>query len=137
MAKSKPKASKLGSNPLDDMIGFDPNAPVKKGSEPETEPAKAAAAVSSTLEVVEEEAPVASPEPEPTKPKKPKKVRATFHMPEKLVEEIRDACYWVPGLTIAGFATDALSEALEKLKAEKGPFEKRPESFKGGIPIGS
>ena len=47
MAKSKPKASKLGSNPLDDMIGFDPNAPVKKGSEPETEPAKAAAAVSS------------------------------------------------------------------------------------------
>ena len=72
-----------------------------------------------------------------TKPNKPKTVRATFHMPETLVEEVRDACYWVPGLTIAAFATDALSEALEKLKAEKGPFEKRPESFKGGRPIGS
>jgi hypothetical protein len=119
------------------MIGFDPNAPVKRAPEPETEPAKAAAAVSSTLEVVEEEAPAAVPEPEPTKPKKPKKIRATFHMPETLVEECRDACYWVPGLTLAGFATDALTEALENLKAEKGPFEKRPESFKGGRPIGS
>lgn len=65
-----------------------------------------------------------------------KKVRATFHLPDELVDRLRDAVYWTPGLTLAGLAEEALTQRLAELEADRGePFPKRKGELKGGRPV--
>lgn len=64
------------------------------------------------------------------------KTRVTIHIPVNLIERIKNAVYWEPGLTVAGFCEQALLKGIEKLEKEKGaPYPSRKEQLKGGRPI--
>lgn len=64
------------------------------------------------------------------------KERLTVHVPAELVERLKDAVYWTPGLTLAGLSERAFSETLEKLeKKNGGPFPRRKSELKGGRPL--
>ena len=81
--------------------------------------------------------PPSEPNPEGT-PRRASKVRATFHLPDDVLEGARNAVYWTPGLTLAGLAESALREALRKLEADRGkPFPPREAELQGGRPVGA
>lgn len=66
------------------------------------------------------------------------KQRVTIHLSTDLINRVKDAVYWEPGLTLTAFAEEALARALEKLEKKRG--EKYPErsehNLKGGRPLG-
>lgn len=66
-----------------------------------------------------------------------KKQRVTIHVPIGLIDKVKNAVFWEPGLTLAGFAQEALEQALEKLESERGsPFpDRREKRLKAGRPI--
>jgi hypothetical protein len=62
--------------------------------------------------------------------------RMSFIIPPELQERVRNCVYWTPGLTVAGLATQALSDALDKLERKNGgPFAQRKSNLVGGRPI--
>lgn len=76
--------------------------------------------------------------------KQVRKVRATFHLPEPLFEEARDAAVFLAGppvrLTLAALAESAIRRELDRLKKahhEGKPFPRRQSDLRGGRPIGS
>lgn len=71
-----------------------------------------------------------------TTQKKIIKERLTVHLPVELIERVKNAVYWTPGLTLAGLAEEALTTAVERLERERGePFPPRKSELKGGRPI--
>ena len=80
----------------------------------------------------EDETPEASEEVANKKP-------LSVHLPADLVERIKNACYWTPGLTVGALAEDALRKAVSKLEAETNhgkPFEARGEAgLRRGRPL--
>ena len=82
-------------------------------------------------------------------PKQPKRaagrrIRASFYIPDTLLEECRDAAVYLAGwpvrLTLASLAETALRKELKRLKKEHHDgqeFPERPENLRGGRPIGS
>ena len=54
------------------------------------------------------------PDPEVPGPK----VTVSLHLPFKLIERVRDAAYYVPGLTVSGIAETALVNELQHLDGE-------------------
>ena len=130
MAKTKKKATSkrrrpsIGEDPLDALV---PGKRATKASRRGLEPATAKPA----------------PKLEP-KAGEPPKVRATFHLPEDLFEECRDAVVHLSGppvrLTLAYLAETALRKELDRLKKKHNrekDFPKRESGLKGGRPIGS
>ena len=74
--------------------------------------------------------------PPQQKPKPSRKQRITVQISEDVIERIKNAVYWTPGLTLASLAEDAFSKAVDKLEEEKeAPFPKRKEELKTGRPI--
>lgn len=80
-------------------------------------------------------APVAAPKP-------PKKIRATFHIPPDVFDEVRDAVYHLSGpplrLTLAAFAEAAFRQYVADLRKtyNKGKaFPKRGGELMGGRPL--
>ena len=56
-------------------------------------------------------------------------VKCTFtvYISKDVVEKIRDAIYWTPGMTISKFGEEALISALNRLEEIRGvPTEERP-----------
>lgn len=49
-----------------------------------------------------------------------KKERITLHLSSDLLERIKNAVYWTPGLTIAGLAEEALAYAINKIERNNG-----------------
>lgn len=71
-----------------------------------------------------------------TKKTCPKKQRITVQISEEVVERIKNAVYWTPGITLASLAEEAFAAIVNKLEAENGePFTKRREELKTGRPI--
>jgi predicted DNA binding CopG/RHH family protein len=66
-----------------------------------------------------------------------KKERVTIHIPTELIDKVKNAVYWEPGLTLAGFAQIAFDRFLSQLEEEKGePFPpRRRHRLFGGRPI--
>lgn len=66
------------------------------------------------------------------------KQRVTIHLSTDLINRVKDAVYWEPGLTLTAFAEEALLRALLQLEKKRG--EKYPErsehNLKGGRPLG-
>jgi hypothetical protein len=70
------------------------------------------------------------------KPKSSKKQRITVQISVDVIERLKNAVYWTPGLTLASLAEDAFSKAVDQLEEEKeAPFPKRKEELKTGRPI--
>jgi hypothetical protein len=71
-------------------------------------------------------------------------VRATYHLPEDLVESLRNATLHLAGpptyLTLSSIVETALYNELERMQKafHKGkPFPQRPHDLRGGRPVGS
>ena len=66
------------------------------------------------------------------------KQRVTIHLSTDLINKVKDAVYWEPGLTLTSFSEEALSKALDKLEKKRG--EKYParkeHNLRGGRPLG-
>jgi len=53
-------------------------------------------------------------------------VRLTVNLPAHLVEQMRDAVYWTPGLTLAWMIARAVRTSLTELETvHQGPFPRR------------
>lgn len=80
------------------------------------------------------------PEPEPSEVAPPneanRKERLTIHLSSGLIERLKNAVFWTPGLTLADLGEDALSRVVEELEAQRGaPFPARTGELKGGRPL--
>ena len=74
--------------------------------------------------------------PEPESPSRVAKERLTVHLTVDLIDRVKNAVYWTPGLTLAGLAQHALSQALDELEKERGePYPPRRQELKGGRPL--
>lgn len=63
------------------------------------------------------------------------KKRLTVTLPGDLLDRLRNAVYWTPGMTLAGFIHAAVNARLDALEAQNGePFPSRIEELKGGRP---
>jgi len=75
-----------------------------------------------------------SPTPAPAAPGG--KERLTVHLPVDLIEGVKNAVYWTPGLTLARLAEEALRQALAALEAARGePFPPRARPLTVGRPL--
>lgn len=64
------------------------------------------------------------------------KERLTVHLPVDLIDRVKNAVYWTPGLTLAGLSEDALRKAVDRLEKERGePYPARRSELKGGRPL--
>ena len=64
------------------------------------------------------------------------KQRLTIHVPVKLIDRIKNAVYYTPGLTMSDFADSAFEKAISHLEESNGgPFQQRTQELKGGRPI--
>jgi hypothetical protein len=64
------------------------------------------------------------------------KERLTAKLPVELIERVRNAVYWTPGLTLARLAAIALTKYLDDIETERGaPFPPRQSELKAGRPI--
>ena len=67
---------------------------------------------------------------------KPSKQRITVQISEDVIERIKNAVYWTPGLTLASLAEESFSRAVDALENEReAPFPKRKEELKTGRPL--
>lgn len=65
------------------------------------------------------------------------KKRITVEISEEVVERLKNAVFWTPGLTLAGVIEESLSVVLACLEEERGePFPQRTTELKTGRPVG-
>jgi hypothetical protein len=65
------------------------------------------------------------------------KQRITLHISTELIDRVKNAVYWEPGLTVAGFAEEAFALAIEKLEKERGAAfpQRKQHRLRGGRPV--
>ena len=69
-------------------------------------------------------------------PKRSNKQRITVQISEDVIDRIKNAVYWTPGLTLASLAEEAFSKIVDELeKSKRTPFPKRKDELKTGRPI--
>jgi hypothetical protein len=69
------------------------------------------------------------------KSERPRMVRLTVNLPSHLVEQMRDAVYWTPGLTLAWMIARAVRASLADLETiHQGPFPRRLKPLRAGRP---
>lgn len=65
-----------------------------------------------------------------------KKERLTVQISSEVIDRIKDAVYWTPGLTLSALSEEAFIKIIDFLESErKSPFPKRKEELKSGRPI--
>ncbi|SLM47759.1 conserved protein of unknown function [Nitrospira japonica] len=73
--------------------------------------------------------------PEKRRQLPPRKVRLTVNLPQDLVEQVRDAVFWTPGLTIAWLIARAMRISLADMHSTNhGPFPRRSRPLRAGRP---
>lgn len=74
---------------------------------------------------------IETPLPEPDR-----KERLTIHLPQSLIERLKNAVFWTPGLTLAELGETALTRLVNELEEQRGEaFEPRTGELKGGRPL--
>ena len=64
------------------------------------------------------------------------KTRVTIHVPIALIERVKNAVYWEPGLTVAGLCEQALLQEIRDLENQRGgAYPRRRSPLRGGRPI--
>ncbi|OGH59744.1 MAG: hypothetical protein A3G34_07990 [Candidatus Lindowbacteria bacterium RIFCSPLOWO2_12_FULL_62_27] len=70
------------------------------------------------------------------KTEKPKKERLTIHVSTDIIDRVKNAVFWTPGLTLSELTECALTEAVDSLeKKRRGKFQKRTGELKVGRPM--
>lgn len=88
------------------------------------------------LDAVVPEPPAGPAPPTPAPAASVGKERLTVHLPVELIERVKNAVYWTPGLTLARLAEEALRQALADLEAARGaPFPPRERPLTVGRPL--
>lgn len=128
----------IGLNPLEEYLSA-------TREQRDTREQKAPEVSVQTQQVERTQASLAAEEQKMTEPIMPEngssqiagKQRITLHISGAVIDRVKNAVYWEPGLTLAGFAEEALERALNELEAERGsPFPQRREHrLRGGRPI--
>ena len=104
------KRQTIGDNPLDAYISL---------------------SASNGVAVLEEET-----SRKPQQQTKSSKQRITVQISVDVIERLKNAVYWTPGLTLASLAEEAFSKAIDVLENEReAPFPRRKEELKTGRPI--
>ena len=107
-----PKRKTMGENPLDAVI------PTKTAARP---PRRSAPAATETPQ--EKRARVI-------------KERLTVHLPVPLIDRVKNAVYWTPGLTLASLAEKSLENTVDNIEKKNGKaFPQRKADLKGGRPL--
>jgi hypothetical protein len=66
---------------------------------------------------------------------KSRMVRLTVNLPSDLAEQMRDAVYWTPGLTLAWMIARAVRVMMKEMEStNQGPFPKRAKPLRAGRP---
>jgi len=73
--------------------------------------------------------------PPQKKPQSPKKQRITVQISEDVIERVKSAVYWTPGLTLASLAEQAFAKAVDQLERERGSKFQKAEKLRTGRPI--
>jgi hypothetical protein len=74
----------------------------------------------------------------PPKPKAPKRQKATVNVRLDLMERVKNAAYYVPGLTVTAIVEMGLLHALEQIEQKNGgAFKPRDQELVGGRPLGT
>ena len=139
MANPKKLRRTIGENPLDVLISPPvEKPPARPSAREEAAPRKAPPSKGGAPRrkaPPREEAPLPRRSTEPT--------RATFHLPNDLIEEARDVVVALSGpplrLTLAAFAENALRAEIERMKRKHNggePFPRRQGTVRVGRPIG-
>ena len=64
------------------------------------------------------------------------KKRITVQISEDMIERIKNATYWTPGLTLSHLVEKALDREVSHMENERGQcFEQRKEEIKRGRPL--
>ncbi len=64
------------------------------------------------------------------------KSRLTINMTVELIERVKNAVYWTPGITMSSLTELALQKTVDKLEKKNGePFPKRAAELKPGRPV--
>lgn len=67
---------------------------------------------------------------------RPRKSSFTVHLREELIERVKNAVYWTPGLTLSGLTEAMLEQAMAELERKNGgPFPQRGGNLKPGRPV--
>lgn len=131
------KRTTIGNNPLDAVVPQSvatQDAPAETAAkQPASKPPKSSASGGAPVSAVQ----VARPaDAQPLAAEKTAKERLTVHLPVDLIDRVKNAVYWTPGLTLAALAEDALRARVEDLETDRGEaFPARPEPLKGGRPL--
>src|SRR5581483_3296631 len=65
-----------------------------------------------------------------------KKQRVTIHIASDIVERVKNAVFWEPGLTLAGFAEYAFETAIKQMESDRGAqFPQRRHPLRSGRPL--
>lgn len=65
-----------------------------------------------------------------------KRVRISAEISGNVADRIKNAVYWTPGMTMAGFIEESLAKAIDELEEGKGEkFPKRERNLVGGRPM--
>jgi hypothetical protein len=65
----------------------------------------------------------------------PRRQRVTVQLSGPVVERLRDAVYWTPGMTMAGFIESCISRIVDELEENRGKrFPKREGQLSPGRP---
>lgn len=65
----------------------------------------------------------------------PRLVRLTVSLPADLVDQLRDAVYWSPSLTLAWLIARSLRASLTEMESSRqAPFPKRTNALRAGRP---
>mgnify|MGYP001593669125 CR=1 len=65
----------------------------------------------------------------------PRMVRLTVSLPGELVDRLRNAVYWSPGLTLAWLIAKSLRTSLAEMESlRQGPFPQRTTALRAGRP---
>ena len=66
---------------------------------------------------------------------RPRKIKLTISLPSDLIDRLRDAVYWSPGLTLAWLIAQSLRTSLADMESlRQGPFPKRTNALRAGRP---
>lgn len=113
MGKKRNKSTIGGNNPLDSVVPRgDASAAQRSGRRGEERGVGPASEVS------------------------PAKERLTVHLPKPLIDRVKNAVYWTPGLTLASLGQRALEAEVERMEQERGEmFPQRADELRGGRPM--
>ena len=121
------KRSTIGNSPLDAVVPKAEPTPAPEETPKPAAPAKPRQA---------KPKPAAKAAAKPEAPARTEKERLTVHVPVELINRLKNAVYWTPGLTLAGLAEEAFDRALEGLEKDQGgPFPQRDQELRGGRPL--